>query len=156
MSADRKPFWERPLSTLTRSEWERLCDACGRCCLVKLEDEDSGEVYHTSVACRLLDHQSCRCSQYVGRKSLVSDCVRLTPARLARIQWLPPSCSYRLRFEGKALPPWHPLLTGDPESVHKVGMSVRGRVEAVEQETEIDDLPRYIRRWPKSWPKRGR
>ena len=156
MSVDSRRFWEKPLSSLTRSEWERLCDGCGRCCLVKLEDEDSGEIYHTSVACRLLDHRSCRCSHYTGRKSLVPDCMRLTLTKLAEIQWLPPSCSYRLRFEGKPLPPWHHLLTGDPESVHKVGMSVRGRVEASEQEVEIDDLPRFIRRWPKSWPKRGR
>ncbi|ARN80549.1 YcgN family cysteine cluster protein [Methylocystis bryophila] len=156
MSADSRPFWEKPLSSLTRSEWERLCDGCGRCCLIKLEDEDSGEIHHTSVACRLLDHRSCRCSHYEGRKSLVPDCMRLTLAKLAKIRWLPPSCSYRLRFEDKPLPPWHHLLTGDPDSVHKVGISVRGRVEASEQEVEIDDLPRFIRRWPKSWPKRGR
>ena len=156
MSADSRRFWEKPLSSLTRSEWEKLCDGCGRCCLVKLEDEDSGDIHHTSVACQLLDTRSCRCSHYEGRRALVPDCVRLTLARLAKIRWLPPSCSYRLRLEGKPLPPWHPLLTGDPESVHKVGMSVKGRVEASEQEVEIDDLPRFIRRWPKSWPKRGR
>jgi uncharacterized cysteine cluster protein YcgN (CxxCxxCC family) len=151
-----KPFWEKSLASLTPSEWERLCDGCGRCCLVKLEDEDSGEIHHTSVACRLLDHHSCRCSEYKGRKRLVPECVRLTLTRLARISWLPPSCSYRLRLEGKPLPSWHHLLTGDPESIHKAGMSVRGRVEVNEQETEVDDLPRYIRRWPKSWPKRAR
>jgi len=156
MSADAGPFWEKPLSSLTRSEWEKLCDGCGRCCLVKLEDEDSGEIHHTSVACRLLDLRSCRCSQYEGRKSQVPDCIRLTLARLAKIQWLPPSCAYRLRFEGKELPSWHHLLTGDPGGVHKVGVSVRGRVEASEQEVDIDDLPRFIRRWPKFWPKRGR
>jgi len=156
MSPDSDRFWEKPLASLTRSEWEKLCDGCGRCCLVKLEDEDSGEIHHTSVACRLLDTRSCRCSQYEGRRSLVPDCIRLTLARLAKIRWLPPSCSYRLRLEGKDLPPWHHLLTGDPDGVHKVGISVRGRVEASEQEVEIDDLPRLIRRWPKSWPKRGR
>ncbi|MFY9656524.1 MAG: YcgN family cysteine cluster protein [Methylocystis sp.] len=156
MVADSKRFWEKPLASLTPSEWERLCDGCGRCCLVKLEDEDSGEIHHTGVACRLLDHHSCRCSRYRGRKRLVPECVRLTPARLAGISWLPPSCSYRLRLEGKPLPSWHHLLTGDPESIHNVGMSVRGRVEASEQETEVDELPRFIRRWPKSWPKRSR
>ena len=116
-----KPFWEKPLASLTPSEWERLCDGCGRCCLVKLEDEDSGEIHHTSVACRLLDHHSCRCSAYKGRKRLVPECVRLTLTRLAGISWLPPSCAYRLRLEGKPLPSWHHLLTGDPESVHKAG-----------------------------------
>lgn len=156
MRADARRFWEKPLSSLTRSEWERLCDGCGRCCLIKLEDEDSGEIYHTSVGCRLLDLRSCRCSHYESRKSVVPDCVRLTLARLSKIRWLPPSCAYRLRFEGKALPPWHHLLTGDPESVHRAGISVRGRVEVGEEEVEIDELQRFIRRWPKSWPKRAR
>ncbi len=156
MSARSKRFWEEPLSSLTQSEWEKLCDGCGRCCLVKLEDEDNGKIHYTSVACKLLDEHSCRCVQYKGRKSLVPDCVRLTLEKLTKIQWLPPSCAYRLRFEGKDLPSWHHLLTGDPEGVHRVGMSVRGRVEASEQEAEIDDLPHFIRRWPQSWPKRGR
>jgi uncharacterized protein len=156
MATRSERFWEKPLSALTRSEWEQLCDGCGRCCLVKLEDEDNGKIHYTSVACKLLDEHSCRCAQYTGRKSLVPDCVRLTPTRLSQIQWLPPSCAYRLRLEGKDLPPWHHLLTGDPEGVHKAGMSVRGRVEASEQEIEIEDLPQFIRRWPQSWPKRGR
>lgn len=156
MAAHSRRFWEKPLSSLTRSEWEKLCDGCGRCCLVKLEDEDTGKIHYTGVACRLLDAHSCRCTDYKGRKSLVPDCIRLTPAKLAKIQWLPPSCAYRLRLEGKPLPPWHPLLTGDPEGVHRAGISVRGRVEAGEQEVEIDDLPQHIRRWPQLWPKRGR
>ena len=156
MSAKARPFWEKPLESLSPSEWEQLCDGCGRCCLIKLEDEDTGEIHHTSVACRLLDRRSCRCSHYRGRKRIVPDCVRLTLARLSKIRWLPPSCAYRLRFEGRALPTWHPLLTGDPNSVHQAGMSVRGRVEAREEEVETDDLPHFIRRWPKSWPKRAR
>ena len=155
-TAESGRFWEKPLQSLTRAEWEKLCDGCGRCCLVKMEDEDTGEIYHTSVGCKLLDGRSSRCSQYAARKSLVPDCVRLTLARLARIPWLPPSCAYRLRFEGKPLPAWHPLVSDDPDSVHRAGMSVRGRLEASEEEVEADDLQRFIRRWPRSWPRRAR
>ncbi len=150
------PFWTRPLETLNRREWEQLCDGCGRCCLMKLEDEDTGEIHHTSVACRLLDNESCRCGDYAARKKIVPDCVRLTLARLAKIRWLPPSCAYRLRFEGKQLPSWHPLISGDPNSVHRAGISVRGRVEGSDDEIATEDLPQYIRLWPKNWPKRGR
>ena len=105
------PFWEKPLSDLTRAEWEQLCDGCGRCCLVKLEDEDTGAIYHTSVACKLLDQQSCRCGDYPRRRRYVPDCVRLTLEKLADIPWLPPTCAYVLRFRGKPLPPWHPLIS---------------------------------------------
>ncbi|HYA80414.1 MAG TPA: YcgN family cysteine cluster protein [Methylocystis sp.] len=150
------PFWSKPLGELTRKEWEALCDGCGRCCLVKLEDEDTGAIHHTSVACKLLDRQSCRCGDYAARKKIVPDCVRLTLARLAKIRWLPPSCAYRLRLEGKDLPDWHPLISGDPETVHRAGVSVQGRVEAAEDEVEEDDLPDFIRLWPKRWPKRKR
>jgi uncharacterized cysteine cluster protein YcgN (CxxCxxCC family) len=149
------PFWKRPLAELTRAQWEKLCDGCGRCCLIKLEDEDTGEIHHTSVACALLDRHSCRCSDYPARKKQVPDCVRLTLARLAKIRWLPPSCAYRLRFEGKELPAWHPLLTGDERSVHRAGVSAQGKIEASEIEVETDDLPQFIRLWPKRWPKRA-
>lgn len=149
-------FWTRPLETLTRAEWERLCDGCGRCCLVKLEDEDSGAIHHTSVGCALLDAQSCRCLDYPTRQAKVADCVRLSLTKLAKITWLPPTCAYRLRAEGRGLPPWHPLLTGDPDSVHRARVSVRGRVEASEDELETDDLPNFIVLWPKRWPKKGR
>ncbi len=148
------PFWTKPLAELSRAQWERLCDGCGRCCLVKLEDEDSGAIHHTSVACKLLDLTSCRCGDYAGRKKIVPDCVRLTLAKLKKIRWLPPSCAYLLRLEGKDLPDWHPLVSGDPESVHRAGASVRGRVEAAEDDVETEDLPDFIRPWPKRWPKR--
>ena len=120
------PFWEKPLAQLSRAEWEALCDGCGKCCLHKVEDEDTGRVYPTNVACKLLDRESCRCSNYRQRKAFVPDCVRLTTAKLERYQWLPRTCAYRLRAAGEPLPEWHYLLTGDPESVHRAGASVRG------------------------------
>lgn len=151
----RAPFWTRPLAELTRAEWEKLCDGCGRCCLVKLEDEDTGAIHHTSVACKLLDWESCRCGDYRQRRKFVPDCVRLSLSKLAEISWLPPTCAYRLRFEGKELPAWHPLLTGDPDSVHEARASVRGRVEGVEDKVEVEDYPDYIRQWPRRWPKKA-
>jgi uncharacterized cysteine cluster protein YcgN (CxxCxxCC family) len=150
------PFWEKPIEDLTRAQWEKLCDGCGRCCLIKLEDEDTGDIHHTSVACRLLDKRTGLCGDYANRKRIVPDCVRLTLTKLAKIRWLPPSCAYRLRYEGKPLPSWHPLLTGDPRSVHRAGMSVRGRLEGDDGELDVDDLPKFIRRWPKLWPKSAR
>jgi hypothetical protein len=120
------PFWEKPLAQLSRAEWEALCDGCGKCCLHKVEDEDTGRVYPTNVACKLLDRESCRCSNYRQRKAFVPDCVRLTTEKLERYQWLPRTCAYRLRAAGEPLPEWHYLLTGDPESVHRAGASVRG------------------------------
>lgn len=119
-------FWEKPLADLNRAEWEALCDGCGKCCLHKLEDEVTGEIFPTNVACKLLDRRTCRCTHYRGRKRIVPDCVRLTPERLAKIDWLPASCAYKLRAEGKPLPEWHYLVSGDPESIHRAGMSVRG------------------------------
>lgn len=151
-----EPFWTRPLGELTRAQWEKLCDGCGRCCLVKLEDEDSGEIHHTSVGCALLDGESGRCRDYKARQTKVPDCVRLSLKALSGISWLPPTCAYRLRAEGKDLPEWHPLLTGDPDSVHEAGASVRGRVAAREDEVDTQDLPNFIVRWPKQWPRRRR
>ncbi len=150
------PFWKKPLAEMTRAQWERLCDGCGRCCLIKLEDEDTGRIHHTSVACKLLDRQSCRCRDYSGRKTIVPDCVRLTLSKLVKIRWLPPSCAYRLRLEGRDLPPWHPLLSGDPDSVRRAGVSAARRIEAGEDEVETDDLPQFIRLWPQKWPKQAR
>ena len=132
------PFWEKPLEALSRSEWEQLCDGCGKCCLHKVEDEVSGEIHPTNVACRLLDRQSCRCSSYRTRRSFVPDCVRLSAGNVARYQWLPSSCAYRLRAEGRPLPEWHPLLTGDPESVHRAGMSVRGWTVSEDEAGDLD------------------
>ncbi|MEL6549413.1 MAG: YcgN family cysteine cluster protein [Pseudomonadota bacterium] len=124
----RERFWERvPLDKMTDAEWEALCDGCGKCCLNKLEDPDTGEVALTRVACRLLDGESCRCAQYPIRHHFVPECIRMTPATIAmHSYWLPTSCAYKRLHEGKRLPAWHPLLTGDPESVHEAGASVRG------------------------------
>lgn len=150
-----EPFWTLPLERLTRSQWEKLCDGCGRCCLVKLEDEDTGAIHHTNVGCDLLDPATGRCRDYAKRKVKVPDCVRLSVSALKSIAWLPPTCAYRLRADGKDLPDWHPLLTGDPDSVHRAGVSVRGRVAASETEVETEDLPQFIVLWPKRWPRKG-
>ena len=119
-------FWEKPLNELSRQEWEALCDGCGKCCLHKIEDADTGEVFPTNVACRLLDRDSCRCSNYRERKALVPDCIRLTMGLLGKYEWLPSTCAYRLRAAGEPLPAWHYLISGDRETVHEAGQSVRG------------------------------
>lgn len=137
-------FWEdKPLEALDRAEWESLCDGCGKCCVHKLEDDETGELYPTNVACKLLDRHSGRCSDYRHRRAFVPECVRLTPKLLRELDWLPESCAYRLRAEGKPLYDWHPLISGDPESVHRAGQSVRGwtvsEVDAGELESHIVD-----------------
>lgn len=149
-------FWKKPLGELTRREWEQLCDGCGRCCLVKLEDEDTGKIHFTDVACTLLDQNTCRCRDYPNRQRHVPDCVRLTPNNVETLSWLPKTCAYRLRAAGEDLPEWHPLISGDPRSVVDAAVSVRGRVAASEDDVEIDDLPGYIVRWPDRWPRRDR
>ena len=120
------PFWEKPLKSLSQEEWESLCDGCGKCCVHKVEDEYTGAFYATNVACRLLDRDSGRCSNYKGRKALVPDCIRLTPDKVERLTWLPSTCAYRLRAAGEPLPQWHYLICGDRDAVHRTGMSVRG------------------------------
>lgn len=139
----RKPFWEKPLSALDRGEWEALCDGCGRCCLHKLEDDESGELYPTNVACRLLDRRSGRCSDYSNRKSHVDDCVHLDRRNLGKLDWLPDTCAYRLRAAGEALPDWHYLISGSRETVHEAGQSTRGwtvsEVDAGELEHHLVD-----------------
>ncbi len=122
------PFWEAPLASLSRENWEALCDGCGQCCLHKLEDEDTGEIHFTNVACRLLDIRTARCSDYRGRMAKVPDCVRLTPQTVAQVPWLPSTCAYRLRAEGRPLYDWHYLISGDRDAVHKVGVSVANKV----------------------------
>jgi uncharacterized cysteine cluster protein YcgN (CxxCxxCC family) len=119
-------FWEKPLTALNRAEWEALCDGCGKCCLHKVEDADTGRIYPTNVACRLLDRGSGQCSDYRHRRAFVPDCMRLTPAALERATWLPRTCAYRLRAEDRPLPEWHYLISGDREAVHRAGESVRG------------------------------
>jgi uncharacterized protein len=134
-------FWEKPIQALSRSEWEALCDGCGKCCLHKVEDDDTGDIYPTNIACKLLDRESCRCTSYRGRKSLVPDCVRLTADKVGALSWLPSTCAYRLRAAGKALPDWHYLISGDRESVHTAGMSVRGWTVA---EGEAGDIEHHL------------
>lgn len=150
-------YWdEKPLTELTAREWESLCDGCGRCCLVKLEDEDTGRVYFTEIACRLLDVTTCRCSDYAHRRRRVRDCLKLTPDLAASLAWLPPTCAYRLRAEGRRLPWWHPLVSGSPETVHEAGISVRGRVRLTEADLAIDDYAGHIASWPGKSPRSAR
>ncbi|MCZ6607308.1 MAG: YcgN family cysteine cluster protein [Alphaproteobacteria bacterium] len=141
-----EPFWRRKtLAEMTRGEWESLCDGCAKCCLAKLEDDDTGEISYTEVACRLLDLGTCRCTDYSNRTRFVPDCVVLTPRTVARLTWLPSSCAYRLISEGKDLEWWHPLVSGDPETVHRAGVSVRGRAVP---EAVAGDLEDHVVRWP--------
>ena len=120
-------FWERPLATLNREEWEALCDGCGKCCLHKVEDADSGRIWPTNVACKLLDLTTARCSDYRNRRKYVPDCLRLSPALAAELEWLPETCAYSLRAAGQPLPEWHYLLSGDRQAVHRAGASVVGK-----------------------------
>lgn len=135
-----EPFWKtKILDELNRSEWESLCDGCGRCCLHKLEDEDTEEIYFTTVACTLLDAGTCQCSDYVHRKAKVPDCVFLTPEIVRTVDWLPETCGYRLIDEGRDLYWWHPLVSGSRETVHEAGISVRGKVTAYDHEMKSDE-----------------
>jgi uncharacterized cysteine cluster protein YcgN (CxxCxxCC family) len=136
-------FWKvTPLERMTPQQWESLCDGCGKCCLSKLEDEDTGEIYWTSVGCRLLDCQACRCRDYSNRLKIVEDCVGLTPENVRTIAWLPQTCAYRLVAEGQDLYWWHHLVSGSPNTVHEAGISVRGRVTALE--TDLPDPEDYF------------
>lgn len=138
MSELRTNFWDSvPLDEMTPAEWEALCDGCGKCCLNKLEDADTGDVYFTRIACRLFDAKTCQCSNYVQRKLHVPECVVLDPGTLENVSyWLPASCAYKRLFQGKPLPDWHPLLTGSSQSVHRARASVQNRTLS---ETDIPE-----------------
>lgn len=145
MPQSEEPFWKTtPLGRMTRAQWESLCDGCAKCCLHKLEDGDSGEIHYTEVACRLLDLGSCRCSDYSRRARLVPECLTLTPDNLPQAYWLPASCAYRLLAEGRTLPEWHPLVTGDPGSTLRAGHSIAGRAIA---EAEARDWEAHLIDW---------
>lgn len=139
-------FWkDKNLKQMDMREWELLCDGCAKCCLEKLEDEETKEIAYTNVACRLLDIDTCRCSDYRNRQKLVYSCIKLTPEKVATLPWLPSTCAYRLLHEGKDLPDWHPLISNDPDSCQKAGMSCHGRIIS---ERIVTDLEDHICTWP--------
>jgi uncharacterized protein len=153
LSDDLLQFWRtKTLDEMTSQEWESLCDGCARCCLVKFEEEDTGEILYTDVGCTLLEAGACRCRDYSNRQAQVPDCVRLTPAAVRSLSWLPPTCAYRLLGEGRELPWWHPLVSGDPDTVHAAGISVRQRVAGLEEEFTVRELLGRIVSWPNEMP----
>ncbi|MXV43777.1 YcgN family cysteine cluster protein [Saccharibacter sp. 17.LH.SD] len=144
------PFWKTtPLADMTQSQWESLCDGCGRCCLHKLRDEETDEIIWTDISCRLLDTQTCLCTDYHRRQRRIPDCISLTPALLRDIDWLPPSCAYRLLRDGFDLPDWHPLVSGSQDTVHTSGASARGRCLNERYAGMIED---HQADWPGEWP----
>ncbi len=144
--APEVPFWhEKTLTEMNAQEWESLCDGCARCCLEKLEDSDTLVVSYTDIGCGLLDVHECRCTNYSERKRFMPDCERLTPSNIPFLKWMPSTCAYKLLSEGKDLPDWHPLVSGDPDSVHKAGMSIRGRAVPAEDAGDLED---HIVDWP--------
>ena len=145
MNSDR--FWETTrLRDMTRAQWEAVCDGCGRCCLHKLQDEYSGRIFYTAVACRLLDAERCRCTDYANRKAEVPECLVLDATQCGSFSWLPATCAYRLLDEGRPLPDWHPLVSGRAESVHEAGISVAGRTVS-ELHVHEDDVETFVVRW---------
>lgn len=142
-----QPFWKtKTLAEMSPQEWESLCDGCARCCLYKLQDEETGEIYYTDVVCRLLDTQRCRCTAYQDRTVLMPTCLVLNPDLVQQLKWMPKTCAYRLLAEGKDLEWWHPLVSGDPSTVHEAGISVRWKTQA-ENEVDMDHLEDYIVDW---------
>lgn len=140
-------FWEsKKLTEMSAEEWEALCDGCARCCLIKLRDADTNEILYTNIVCNLLDVFRCRCRDYKNRNTLVPSCVVLSPEVVEKLDWMPKTCAYRLLSEGKNLPDWHPLISGDPESVHRAGISVRHRV-ILEKDVDITQIEDYIVDW---------
>jgi uncharacterized cysteine cluster protein YcgN (CxxCxxCC family) len=155
--AAQVPFWkQKALEALNPAEWESLCDGCGRCCLVKLEDEDSGEIHFTDIACKLFNAGTCRCADYAHRRRRVRDCIKLTPTKVRTLSWLPPTCAYRLVAEGRDLAWWHPLVSGSATSVHEAGVSVQGRIGVSEKEVRLADYPDHIVDWPGKKPRTAR
>jgi uncharacterized cysteine cluster protein YcgN (CxxCxxCC family) len=141
---EEKPFWEtKRLQDMSPDEWDALCDGCGQCCLVKIEDEDSGNIFLTRLACSLLDVGSCRCKDYANRFARMPDCLSIDIKAVRKLKWLPQSCAYRRLHEGRGLAWWHPLISGDPETVHQAGVSVRGWVRS-EKGVSEDKIARYI------------
>jgi uncharacterized cysteine cluster protein YcgN (CxxCxxCC family) len=150
-------FWKtKTLEEMSGAEWESLCDGCGRCCLNKLEDEDTGKIYYTHISCKLLDANLCACKDYPNRSDQVPDCVRLTPDNVRSLSWLPLSCGYKLAAEGRDLYWWHPLISGDPDTVHEAGVSVRGRVVASEETVPDAELEGHIVSWPAQLPRKAK
>lgn len=140
------PFWRaKRLQEMSPQEWESLCDGCGRCCLEKLEDINTGEISYTDVACGLLDMETCRCAHYLERQRYMPDCVALTPGNVGELRWMPYSCAYRRLAEGRDLADWHPLVSGDPNTVVTAGISVKGRCTAA---SDAGDLEEHIVNWP--------
>ncbi len=141
-------FWKsKTLAEMSEAEWESLCDGCGKCCLISLEDEDTGALYLTDVSCNLFDGHACGCGDYANRKARVPDCVKLTAQNVPELDWLPATCAYRLVARGADLYWWHPLVSGDPESVHDARASVRGATRP-EGRLKISGLMKRIRTWP--------
>ncbi|MFZ1388736.1 MAG: YcgN family cysteine cluster protein [Thiolinea sp.] len=146
-----QPWWkQKELTEFTNDEWESLCDHCAKCCLNKMEDEDDGTVYYTDIACNLLDGKTCRCSNYQERQILMPDCVRLTPQNLEGLYWMPPSCAYRLVYEGKDLPSWHHLVSGSKETIHAEGESIIGKF-VFSKDIDEDEWEDRIVDWPLEW-----
>ncbi|MCV6590913.1 MAG: YcgN family cysteine cluster protein [Marinobacterium sp.] len=138
-------FWRStPLEQMTPPQWESLCDGCALCCLHKVEDEDTEEVFYTTVVCHLLDFDNCRCTRYEDRTTLVPSCVKLRPQDVSEFHWLPPTCAYKLVHEGEDLPEWHPLVSGDPESAVRDGASVLNVYEVKDNEITDDELVDYV------------
>ena len=143
-AADTAPFWEtKTLQEMTRAEWESLCDGCAQCCMVKVEDEDTADVYVTRLACKLLDIGSCRCSDYANRHASEPDCIVFSARNVTKFSWLPESCAYRRLSEDRGLAWWHPLVSGDPETVHQAGVSVRSWARS-EKGVKASAVARYI------------
>lgn len=147
-ASPQAPFWKtKTLKQMSEAEWESLCDNCGKCCVISLEDADTGELHLTDVSCKLFDSKACQCGDYANRKKIVPDCVKLTPKNVPKLDWLPRTCAYRLVAEGKDLYWWHPLISGDRDTVHIARASVRGKTRG-EGRLQIPGLMKRITTWP--------